>query len=336
MKIRSLFSVATALLLLGGVILLAVLSTRVNAADAAENRFPRSELRLSVCDAQPEPIPVRRLCLKLTDMPVSDVFALLVRVEVPDGWLVEAEPGDVSLSVRRISDASLLLLTDGNGRGDETVLAYLTVHGLPGQDGTVRVLPEENNPFLYYYSEGRVGMTAGTETADAIAVASRRLEECRMLVLSPEAFSGERTDTDSETGTGTTAPAAPAAVSYIGCQEAIRRETDGEGSLYVRFLFCVPETGQDAGGAAVWIVSCAPTGRTVRLTAERTETVQYRDGGRTDRYAAGAGQQLLIFTFAGLPAAGDVIIAVGDGTGELYRAEFRDGVFVRHGTLRGG
>lgn len=331
MKIRSLFSVATALLLFGGVILLAVLSARADRTDTGEARLPTPGLLLSLCDVPPETLSGRRLCLKLTDIPVSDVFALLVRVEVPDGWWVEAEPGDVSLSVRRISDARLLLLADGNGCVGETVLAYLTVHDLPGRDGAVRVMPEEDDPFLYYYSEKGSGMTAGTE---AVLVASCRVEECRMLFRSPEGPSDSVADADCGTETGTGAPAVPAAASYIGCQEAVFREADGAGSLSVRFLFLIPENGQEICDAAVWIVSCTPARGTARLTVEQAESVQYRKQGRVDEYAAGAGRRLLVVTFSGLPDTGNVVFAIGDSAGELYWAEFREGVFVRHGTAR--
>ena len=68
-------------------------------------------------------------------------FALLLRLEAPDGWRLDVSAGEIPLASRRLSDSSLLLLLDGQTASASPVLARLTVTRPPGASGCVRVLP---------------------------------------------------------------------------------------------------------------------------------------------------------------------------------------------------
>lgn len=59
-------------------------------------------------------------------------FALLLRLEVPDGWRLDVSAGEIPLASRRLSDSSLLLLLDGQTASASPVLARLTVHPSAG------------------------------------------------------------------------------------------------------------------------------------------------------------------------------------------------------------
>ena len=78
-------------------------------------------------------------------------FALLLRLEAPDGWRLDVSAGEIPLASRRLSDSSLLLLLDGQTASASPVLARLTVTRPPGASGCVRVLPNPDDPSIYYW-----------------------------------------------------------------------------------------------------------------------------------------------------------------------------------------
>lgn len=254
-------------------------------------------------------------------------FALLLRLEVPDGWRLDVSAGEIPLASRRLSDSSLLLLLDGQTASASPVLARLTVTRPPGASGCVRVLPNPDDPSIYYWKETENmpdAMPAATSDAMPAAIpAAARLAACGFLL--PEA-GGSATAAPPETATPpeTTAPPEPPTgdAEYIGCQEA----TGASGDLCVRFLFRVPAGGDAC--AAVWIAGYAPAGSAPgagRLAISRMSSV--RTGAR-GVYAAGAGSFLLAYTYTGLPSSGELVFALRDGSGVLRSAVYRDGAFA--------
>lgn len=242
-------------------------------------------------------------------------FALLLRLEVPDGWRLDVSAGEIPLASRRLSDSSLLLLLDGQTASASPVLARLTVTRPPGASGCVRVLPNPDDPSVYYWKE--------TENMSDAMPAAARLAACGFLL--PEA-GGSATATPPETTAPpeTTIPPEPPTgdAEYIGCQEA----TGASGDLCVRFLFRVPAGGDAC--AAVWIAGYAPVGSAPgagRLAISRMSSV--RTGAR-GVYAAGAGSFLLAYTYTGLPSSGELVFALRDGSGVLRSAVYRDGAFA--------
>lgn len=240
-------------------------------------------------------------------------FALLLRLEVPDGWRLDVSAGEIPLASRRLSDSSLLLLLDGQTASASPVLARLTVTRPPGASGCVRILPNPDDPSIYYWKETE-NMPAATSAA---MPAAARLAACGFLL--PEA-GGSATAAPPET----TAPPEPPTgdAEYIGCQEA----TGASGDLCVRFLFRVPAGGDAC--AAVWIAGYAPVGSAPgagRLAISRMSSV--RTGAR-GVYAAGAGSFLLAYTYTGLPSSGELVFALRDGSGVLRSAVYRDGAFA--------
>lgn len=256
-------------------------------------------------------------------------FALLLRLEVPDGWRLDVSAGEIPLASRRLSDSSLLLLLDGQTASASPVLARLTVTRPPGASGCVRVLPNPDDPSIYYWKETENMSDATSDaTSDAIPAAAR-LAACGFRF--PEA-DGSATAAPPETATPpetttlpeTTAPPEPPTgdAEYIGCQEA----TGASGDLCVRFLFRVPAGGDAC--AAVWIAGYAPAGGAPgagRLAISRMSSV--RTGAR-GVYAAGAGSFLLAYTYTGLPSSGELVFALRDGSGVLRSAVYRDGAFA--------
>lgn len=248
-------------------------------------------------------------------------FALLLRLEVPDGWRLDVSAGEIPLASRRLSDSSLLLLLDGQTASASPVLARLTVTRPPGASGCVRVLPNPDDPSVYYWKE--------TENMSDAMPAAARLAACSFPL--PEA-GGSATAAPPETATPpeisappetTTPPEPPTGdAEYIGCQEA----TGASGDLCVRFLFRVPAGGDAC--AAVWIAGYAPAGSAPgagRLAISRMSSV--RTGAR-GVYAAGAGSFLLAYTYTGLPSSGELVFALRDGSGVLRSAVYRDGAFA--------
>ena len=240
-------------------------------------------------------------------------FALLLRLEVPDGWRLDVSAGEIPLASRRLSDSSLLLLLDGQTASASPVLARLTVTRPPGASGCVRVLPNPDDPSIYYWkeTENMPGVLSAAMPAAA------RLAACGFLL--PEA-GGSATAAPPET----TAPPEPPTgdAEYIGCQEA----TGASGGLCVRFLFRVPAGGEAC--AAVWIAGYAPVGSAPgagRLAISRMSSV--RTGAR-GVYEAGAGSFLLAYTYTGLPSSGELVFALRDGSGVLRSAVYRDGAFA--------
>lgn len=230
---------------------------------------------------------------------------------MPDGWRLDVSAGEIPLASRRLSDSSLLLLLDGQTASASPVLARLTVTRPPGASGCVRVLPNPDDPSIYYWKE--------TENIPAAA----RLAACGFLL--PEA-GGSATAAPPETATPpetTTPPEPPTGdAEYIGCQEA----TGASGDLCVRFLFRVPAGGDAC--AAVWIAGYAPVGSAPgagRLAISRMSSV--RTGAR-GVYAAGAGSFLLAYTYTGLSSSGEIVFALRDGSGVLRSAVYRDGAFA--------
>lgn len=236
-------------------------------------------------------------------------FALLLRLEVPDGWRLDVSAGEIPLASRRLSDSSLLLLLDGQTASVSPVLARLTVTRPPGASGCVRVLPNPDDPSIYYWIE--------TENMSAAIPAAARLAACGFLL--PEA-GGSATAAPPETTTPPEPPTGDA--EYIGCQEA----TGASGDLCVRFLFRVPAGGDAC--AAVWIAGYAPVGGAPgagRLAISRMSSV--RTGAR-GVYEAGAGSFLLAYTYTGLPSSGELVFSLLDGSGVLRSAVYRDGAFA--------
>lgn len=252
-------------------------------------------------------------------------FALLLRLEVPDGWRLDVSAGEIPLASRRLSDSSLLLLLDGQTASASPVLARLTVTRPPGASGRVRVLPYPDDPSIYYWKE-----TENMSDATSAAMpAAARLAACGFLL--PEA-GGSATAAPPETATPpetttlpetTTPPEPPTGdAEYIGCQEA----TGASGDLCVRFLFRVPAGGEAC--AAVWIAGYAPVRGAPgagRLAISRMSSV--RTGAR-GVYEAGAGSFLLAYTYTGLPSSGELVFALRDGSGVLRSAVYRDGAFA--------
>ena len=244
-------------------------------------------------------------------------FALLLRLEVPDGWRLDVSAGEIPLASRRLSDSSLLLLLDGQTASASPVLARLTVTRPPGASGCVRVLPNPDDPSIYYWKETE-NMSAAMPAATSDAMpAAARLAACGFLL--PEA-GGSATAAPPET----TAPPEPPTgdAEYIGCQDA----TGASGDLCVRFLFRVPAGGDAC--AAVWIAGYAPAGSAPgagRLAISRMSSV--RTGAR-GVYEAGAGSFLLAYTYTGLPSSGELVFSLRDGSGVLRSAVYRDGAFA--------
>ena len=250
-------------------------------------------------------------------------FALLLRLEVPDGWRLDVSAGEIPLASRRLSDSSLLLLLDGQTASASPVLARLTVTRPPGASGCVRVLPNPDDPSIYYWKETENMSDAVPAATSAAMPAAARLAACSFLL--PEA-GGSATAAPPETATPpetTTPPEPPTGdAEYIGCQEA----TGASGDLCVRFLFRVPAGGDAC--AAVWIAGYAPAGSAPgagRLAISRMSSV--RTGAR-GVYAAGAGSFLLAYTYTGLPSSGVLVFALRDGSGVLRSAVYRDGAFA--------
>ena len=246
---------------------------------------------------------------------------------MPDGWRLDVSAGEIPLASRRLSDSSLLLLLDGQTSSASPVLARLTVIRPPGASGCVRVLPNPDDPSIYYWKETENmpdAMPAATSAATSAAIpAAARLAACGFLL--PEA-GGSATAAPPETTTSpetTTPPEPPTGdAEYIGCQEA----TGASGDLCVRFLFRVPAGGDAC--AAVWIAGYAPVGSAPgagRLAISRMSSV--RTGAR-GVYAAGAGSFLLAYTYTGLPSSGELVFALRDGSGVLRSAVYRDGAFA--------
>lgn len=252
-------------------------------------------------------------------------FALLLRLEAPDGWRLDVSAGEIPLASRRLSDSSLLLLLDGQTASASPVLARLTVTRPPGASGCVRVLPNPDDPSIYYWKETE---NMSDATSDAIPAAAR-LAACGFLLpeaggsataAPPETATPPETTTLPETSTLPEPPTGDA--EYIGCQEA----TGASGDLCVRFLFRVPAGGEAC--AAVWIAGYAPVGSAPgagRLAISRMSSV--RTGAR-GVYAAGAGSFLLAYTYTGLPSSGELVFALRDGSGVLRSAVYRDGAFA--------
>lgn len=262
-------------------------------------------------------------------------FALLLRLEVPDGWRLDVSAGEIPLASRRLSDSSLLLLLDGQTASASPVLARLTVTRPPGASGCVRVLPNPDDPSIYYWKETE-NMSAATSAATSAAIpAAARLAACSFplpeaggstTAAPPETTTSPETAAPAETATPpetTTPPEPPTGdAEYIGCQEA----TGASGDLCVRFLFRVPAGGDAC--AAVWIAGYAPAGSAPgagRLAISRMSSV--RTGAR-GVYAAGAGSFLLAYTYTGLPSSGELVFALRDGSGVLRSAVYRDGAFA--------
>lgn len=256
-------------------------------------------------------------------------FALLLRLEVPDGWRLDVSAGEIPLASRRLSDSSLLLLLDGQTASASPVLARLTVTRPPGASGCVRVLPNPDDPSIYYWKETENMPAATSDAMSAAMPAAARLAACGFLL--PEA-GGSATAAPPETATPpettipleTTAPPEPPTgdAEYIGCQEA----TGASGDLCVRFLFRVPAGGEAC--AAVWIAGYAPAGNAPgagRLAISRMSSV--RTGAR-GVYEAGAGSFLLAYTYTGLPSSGELVFALRDGSGVFRSAVYRDGAFA--------
>lgn len=248
-------------------------------------------------------------------------FALLLRLEAPDGWRLDVSAGEIPLASRRLSDSSLLLLLDGQTSSASPVLARLTVIRPPGASGCVRVLPNPDDPSIYYWKETENmpdAMPAATSAATSAAIpAAARLAACGFLL--PEA-GGSATAAPPETTTSPEPPTGDA--EYIGCQEA----TGASGDLCVRFLFRVPAGGDAC--AAVWIAGYAPVGGAPgagRLAISRMSSVRT---GACGVYAAGAGSFLLAYTYTGLPSSGELVFALRDGSGVLRSAVYRDGAFA--------
>lgn len=258
-------------------------------------------------------------------------FALLLRLEAPDGWRLDVSAGEIPLASRRLSDSSLLLLLDGQTASASPVLARLTVTRPPGASGCVRVLPNPDDPSIYYWKE-----TENMSDATSAAIpAAARLAACGFLLpeaggsataAPPETATPPETAAPPETATPpetTTPPEPPTGdAEYIGCQEA----TGASGDLCVRFLFRVPAGGDAC--AAVWIAGYAPAGGAPgagRLAISRMSSV--RTGAR-GVYAAGAGSFLLAYTYTGLPSSGELVFALRDGSGVLRSAVYRDGAFA--------
>lgn len=258
-------------------------------------------------------------------------FALLLRLEVPDGWRLDVSAGEIPLASRRLSDSSLLLLLDGQTASASPVLARLTVTRPPGASGCVRVLPNPDDPSIYYWKETEnMSDATSAATSDAMSAAipaaipaAARLAACSFPL--PEA-GGSATAAPPETATPpetTTPPEPPTGdAEYIGCQEA----TGASGDLCVRFLFRVPAGGEAC--AAVWIAGYAPAGSAPgagRLAISRMSSV--RTGAR-GVYEAGAGSFLLAYTYTGLPSSGEIVFSLLDGSGVLRSAVYRDGAFA--------
>lgn len=244
-------------------------------------------------------------------------FALLLRLEVPDGWRLDVSAGEIPLASRRLSDSSLLLLLDGQTASASPVLARLTVTRPPGASGCVRVLPNPDDPSIYYWKETENMPAATSDATSAATPAAARLAACGFLL--PEA-GGSATATPPEISAPPEPPTGDA--EYIGCQEA----TGASGDLCVRFLFRVPAGGDAC--AAVWIAGYAPAGSAPgagRLAISRMSSV--RTGAR-GVYAAGAGSFLLAYTYTGLPSSGEIVFALRDGSGVLRSAVYRDGSFA--------
>lgn len=244
-------------------------------------------------------------------------FALLLRLEVPDGWRLDVSAGEIPLASRRLSDSSLLLLLDGQTASASPVLARLTVTRPPGASGCVRVLPNPDDPSIYYWKETENMSDAMPAATSAAIPAAARLAACGFLL--PEA-GGSATAAPPEP---TTPPEPPTGnAEYIGCQEA----TGASGDLCVRFLFRVPAGGDAC--AAVWIAGYAPVGSAPgagRLAISRMSSV--RTGAR-GVYEAGAGSFLLAYTYTGLPSSGELVFTLLDGSGVLRSAVYRDGAFA--------
>lgn len=252
-------------------------------------------------------------------------FALLLRLEVPDGWRLDVSAGEIPLASRRLSDSSLLLLLDGQTASASPVLARLTVTRPPGASGCVRVLPNPDDPSIYYWKETENmsdAMPAAIPAAARLAACSFPLPEAggSATTTSPETAAPSETTTPPET---TALPEPPTGdAEYIGCQEA----TGASGDLCVRFLFRVPAGGDAC--AAVWIAGYAPAGSAPgagRLAISRMSSV--RTGAR-GVYEAGAGSFLLAYTYTGLPSSGELVFALRDGSGVLRSAVYRDGAFA--------
>lgn len=242
-------------------------------------------------------------------------FALLLRLEVPDGWRLDVSAGEIPLASRRLSDSSLLLLLDGQTASASPVLARLTVTRPPGASGCVRVLPNPDDPSIYYWKETE-NMPAAMPAAARLAACSFPLPEAggSATAAPPEISAPPETTTPPEPPTGD--------AEYIGCQEA----TGASGDLCVRFLFRVPAGGDAC--AAVWIAGYAPVGSAPgagRLAISRMSSV--RTGAR-GVYAAGAGSFLLAYTYTGLPSSGELVFSLLDGSGVLRSAVYRDGAFA--------
>lgn len=293
-------SAAAALLSL---LLLACLPGSSAGATVRGTDSPAPRLLLSAAPDSPAAATDLLLCLESAPRR----FALLLRLEVPDGWRLDVSAGEIPLASRRLSDSSLLLLLDGQTSSASPVLARLTVTRPPGASGCVRVLPNPDDPSIYYWKETE-NMPAATSAA---MPAAARLAACGFLL--PEAG-----------GSATAAPPEPPTgdAEYIGCQEA----TGASGDLCVRFLFRVPAGGDAC--AAVWIAGYAPVGSAPgagRLAISRMSSV--RTGAR-GVYAAGAGSFLLAYTYTGLPSSGELVFALRDGSGVLRSAVYRDGAFA--------
>lgn len=256
-------------------------------------------------------------------------FALLLRLEVPDGWRLDVSAGEIPLASRRLSDSSLLLLLDGQTASASPVLARLTVTRPPGASGCVRVLPNPDDPSIDYWKETENMSDAMPAATSAAIPAAARLAACGFLLpeaggsataASPETAAPPEISASAEISALPEPPTGDA--EYIGCQEA----TGASGDLCVRFLFRVPAGGEAC--AAVWIAGYAPVGSAPgagRLAISRMSSV--RTGAR-GVYAAGAGSFLLAYTYTGLPSSGELVFALRDGSGVLRSAVYRDGAFA--------
>ncbi len=159
-------------------------------------------------------------------------FALLLRLEVPDGWRLDVSAGEIPLASRRLSDSSLLLLLDGQTSSASPVLARLTVTRPPGASGCVRVLPNRTTHPYIIGKKPKICLTP--------CLPPRRRHACRHTCRRPPCGvrlspGGSATAAPPETATPPEPPTGDA--EYIGCQEA----TGASGDLCVRFP--VPRAG---------------------------------------------------------------------------------------------
>lgn len=246
----------------------------------------------------------------------------LIQLTFPNTWCVTATPGEGLRLESKPTDEGMLLLLEGSL--GEPVAVTLRIDRPQGEGGRLTATPATGEPYLYYYYEYDEGDDGDTlSPIGALPLEGATLELPGATADATAGATGTDTVAEPETEPRPTPPLTLGDARYIGCQEAHR----ADGSLSVRFLFRA--AAGTTPSCAVWIASYSPSVAAPYAVALPVLSVSFADavsvpGGS---YPAGDGYQLILYTYEGLPAGGNIVFCVADGD-DLYTVGYRDGEFI--------